>query len=70
MEESMGNDHEYKGHQIKLRAAKADDEWMCSYKILRSNKERHGGITSGWVTEDIAKNESLKRAKDWIDSNE
>ena len=62
--------HNYRGRQITLKTGKVDNEWMCTYKIIKSSEPSSSGftaITSGWFTEKIAKEEALKKAKEWID---
>ena len=67
----MGNEHDYKGHHIRLLARKLDDgQWSCSYTVIRFGKttsEGFSGFKRG-ATEDDSKKRALEKAKQRIDS--
>lgn len=69
----MEDEHTYKGHRIRLLAAKLrDDEWSCSYTVIKFGKTESGGF-SGFEsgnTEEESKQQALKRAQKRIDSIE
>ena len=67
MEEGMEDEHTYKGHRIRLMAAKlSDDEWSCSYTVIRFGKSGMGafsGDESGNTAEE-SKQQALKKAQE------
>ena len=69
----MEDEQTYKGHRIRLLAAKlSDDEWSCSYTVIKFGKTKLGGFSgfeSGNTAEE-SKQQALKRAQKRIDSIE
>jgi hypothetical protein len=71
MEEAVEDEHTYKGHRIRLLArVLSDDEWSCSYTVVRFAKTHMGGFSDheSGSTEEESKQKALKSAQKRIDS--